>query len=355
MTLAAPAPSARTTSTGPAAGRSTSLRRRRAVGLAVCVAAVVVATLCSFAFGSRVVGWSDVVAGVLHPDLSDIAQAAVASRVPRTLLGLLVGAALGLAGALMQGLTRNPLADPGLLGVSSGASLAVVLGIAWFSLSRLDQYVWFALVGAALAALLVYGIGSLGREGATPLKLALAGAATSAALVSMVSMVLLTRTDVLDTFRFWQVGSIGRATYPAIGQVLPFLVVGAVLSVGCARGMDAIALGDEVATGLGQRLGVVRAVGALAAVLLCGAAVAVAGPIGFVGLVMPHLARRFTGPSHRWLLPYSAALGAALLLVADVVGRVVARPQEVEVGIVTAVIGAPVFIAIIRRQKVRAL
>ncbi|AEI11410.1 FecCD family ABC transporter permease [Cellulomonas gilvus] len=350
MTLTSPAAPA-----APTLGRPASLRRRRTLGLLLCVAAVAAAVVLSLAFGSRVVGWADVVAGVLHPDTDDIAQAAVQSRVPRTVLGLLVGAALGLAGAIMQGLTRNPLADPGLLGVSSGASLFVVLGIAWFGLSTLSQYVWVAFLGAAVASLLVYGIGSMGREGATPLKLALAGAATSAALVSMVSMVLLTRTDVLDTFRFWQVGSIGRATFPAIGQVLPFLLVGAVLAVGCARGMDAIALGDDVATGLGQRIGTVRAVGGLAAVLLCGAAVAVAGPIAFVGLVMPHLARAFTGPSHRWLLPYSAALGAALLLVADVVGRVVARPQEIEVGIVTAIIGAPVFVAIIRRQKVREL
>lgn len=339
----------------PVTGRPASLRRRRATGLAVCVAALLLAALASLAFGSRVVAWPDVVAGVLHPDLDDIAQAAVHSRVARTLLGALVGAALGLAGAVMQGLTRNPLADPGLLGVSSGASFAVVCGIAWLGLSSLTQYIWFAFAGAAVAAVVVYAIGSLGREGATPLKLALAGAATSAALVSMVSMVLLTRTDVYDTFRFWQVGSLGRASLGEIGQVLPFLLVGGVLAAGSARGMDAIALGDEVATGLGQRIGRVRAVGALAAVLLCGAAVAIAGPIGFVGLVVPHAARRFTGPDHRWLLPYSAALGAALLLVADVVGRLVARPQEIEVGIVTALIGAPVFIAILRRQKVRDL
>lgn len=337
------------------AGRPASLRRRRALGLAVCVAALLLAALASLAFGSRAVGWSDVLAGVLHADPDDIAQAAVHTRLTRTLLGALVGAALGLAGAVMQGLTRNPLADPGLLGVSSGASLAVVCGIAWLGLSGLTQYIWCAFLGAAVASVLVYAIGSLGREGATPLKLALAGAATSAALTSMVSMVLLTRTDVLDTFRFWQVGSIGRASLGEIGQVAPFLVIGAVLAIGCARGMDAIALGDEVATGLGQKIGRVRAVGALATVLLCGAAVAIAGPIGFVGLVVPHAARRFTGPDHRWLLPYSATLGAALLLVADVVGRVVARPQEVEVGIITALIGAPVFILILRRQKVRDL
>lgn len=339
----------------PAPGRPASLRRRRATGLVVCVAALLLASLASLAFGSRITAWSDVVAGVLHPDLDDIAQAAVHSRLTRTLLGALVGAALGLAGAVMQGLTRNPLADPGLLGVSSGASFAVVCGIAWLGISGLTQYIWLAFLGAAASAALVYAVGSLGREGATPLKLALAGAATSAALVSLISMVLLTRTDVYDTFRFWQVGSIGRASLGEIGQVLPFLLVGAVLAVGTARGMDAIALGDEVATGLGQHIGRVRAVGALAAVLLCGASVAIAGPIGFVGLVVPHAARRFTGPDHRWLLPYSATLGAALLLVADVIGRVVARPLEVEVGIVTALIGAPVFLAILRRQKVRDL
>ncbi|RHA43844.1 iron ABC transporter permease [Cellulomonas rhizosphaerae] len=311
--------------------------------------------VASLAFGSRVVSWPDVVAGVLHPDPENIAQAAVHSRIPRTVLGLLVGAALGLAGAVMQGLTRNPLADPGILGVNAGASLFVVLGIAWLGLSSLEEYIWLAFAGAALAALLVYTIGSMGREGATPLKLALAGAATTAALGSMVSMVLLTRTDVLDTFRFWQVGSLGRADFAQIGEVVPFLLVGAVLAVASARGLDALALGDDLAVGLGQRTGLVRALGATAAVLLAGSATAIAGPIAFVGLVMPHLARTFTGPSHRWLLPYSAAFGAALLVGADVVGRIVTRPQDLEVGIMTALLGAPVFIAIIRRQKVREL
>lgn len=343
------------TPAAPPGVRPAALRRRRALTLAACALGVLLAVVASLAFGSRVVGWGDVVAGVLHPDTSDIAQAAVRSRVARTALGLLVGAALGVGGAVLQGLTRNPLADPALLGVSSGASLAVVLGIMLLGMSTLTQYVWMAFAGAAFASVLVYVIASLGREGATPLKLALAGAATTAALGSGVSMVLLSRTDVLDTFRFWQVGSLGRASFEELAQVTPFLAVGAVLAVGCARGMDAIALGDDVAVGLGQRVGLVRAAGGTAAVLLCGTAVAVAGPIGFVGLVVPHLARTFTGPSHRWLLPASAALGAALLLAADVVGRVVARPQEIEVGIVTAVLGAPVFIAIIRRYRAAAL
>ncbi|ROS31443.1 iron ABC transporter permease [Cellulomonas sp. PhB150] len=351
MTLQAPAPAP----IAPTRGRSVSLRRRRVLGLVVCVVVLLVMVVASLAFGSRIVSWPDVVAGVLHPDPDDIAQAAVHARIPRTVLGLLVGAALGLAGAVMQGLTRNPLADPGILGVNAGASLFVVIGIAWLGLSSLDQYIWLSFAGAALAALLVYTIGSMGREGATPLKLALAGAATTAALGSMVSMVLLARTDVLDTFRFWQVGSLGRADLAEIGQVVPFLVVGAVLAVACARGLDALALGDDLAVGLGQRTGLVRVLGATSAVLLAGSATAIAGPIAFVGLVMPHLARTFTGPSHRWLLPYSAAFGAALLVGADVVGRIVTRPQDLEVGIMTALLGAPVFIAIIRRQKVREL
>lgn len=339
----------------PPTGRRPASARRRTAGLVVCVVALVVVCLLSVSFGSRVVGWSDVVAGLLHPDPDDIAQAAVASRVPRTVLGLLVGAALGLAGAVLQGLTRNPLADPGILGISFGASLAVVAGIAWFGLSTLTGYVWVAFAGAAAAMALVYAIGSAGRGGPTPLRLALAGAAVTAAASSLISMVLLTRTDVLNTFRFWQVGSLGRADAGAIATILPFLVVGAVLAVAIARGLDALALGDDLATGLGQHTGAVRALGALAAVLLSGAAVAVAGPIAFVGLVMPHLARGFTGPSHRWVLPYAALFGAVLLVAADVVGRVVARPQELEVGIMTALLGAPVLIAIVRRSQVREL
>lgn len=350
MTTTAPPPT-------PAAptGRRPASARRRALGLAVCVLALVAVCVLSVTFGSRVVGWSDVVAGVLHPDPDEIAQAAVASRVPRTLLGLVVGAALGLAGAVMQGLTRNPLADPGILGVSFGASLAVVVGMAWFGVATLTGQVWAAFLGAAVTMALVHAVGSAGRGGATPLKLALAGAAVTAAISSLISMVLLSRTEVFETFRFWQVGSLGRADLSTLATIAPFLLVGAVLAVAVARGLDALALGDDLATGLGQHTGTVRALGALAALLLSGAAVAVAGPISFIGLVMPHLARGFTGPSHRWVLPYAAAFGGVLLVGADVLGRVVARPQELEVGIMTALLGAPVLIAIVRRTRVREL
>lgn len=310
--------------------------------------------LASVAFGARVVGWDDIVHGLRGA--SDTAgEAAVVKRVPRTLLAMLVGGSLGLAGAVMQGVTRNPLADPGILGVTTGASLAVVTGIAFFGLAEPASYTWVAIAGAALAAAFVYGIGSLGRGGATPLKLALAGAATSAAFSSLVSAILLPRVDVMDTFRFWQIGGVGGASYDRMTQVLPFLVVGALLCLATARGLNSLALGDDVAAGLGEKVAVTRLLAAVGAVTLCGAATAVAGPIAFVGLVVPHLCRLLIGIDHRWLLPTSALAGAVLLTAADVVGRVIARPEEIDVGIITAFLGAPVFIYIVRRQKVRAL
>ncbi|MEZ0492231.1 FecCD family ABC transporter permease [Kineococcus sp. TBRC 1896] len=308
----------------------------------------------SVAFGVRAVSLGDVVSGVTG-STGTIEQAAVNRRVPRTFLAMTVGGALGLAGAVMQGVTRNPLADPGILGVTTGASLAVVTGIAFLGLSSPAGYVWLALAGAALAAALVYAIGSAGRGGATPLKLALAGAATSAAFSSLISAVLLPRVQVMDSFRHWQIGGVGGADAGRIGQVAPFLLVGVLLCFATARGLNALALGDDVATGLGVRVGTTRLLAAAGAISLCAAATAVAGPIGFVGLAVPHLVRLLVGVDHRWLLPFSVLAGAALLTAADVIGRLVARPEEVDVGIVTAVVGAPVFIWIVRRQKVRAL
>jgi iron complex transport system permease protein len=254
----------------------------------------------------------------------------------------------------MQGVTRNPLADPGILGVSGGASLAVVVSIAFFGLSNPYGYIGVATLGAALAALFVYSVGSLGG-GATPLKLALAGAATAAALSSLVSAVLLPRVDILTTFQFWQIGGVGGAEWDRIAIVAPFLAAGAAIVVLSGRGLNTLALGDDLAAGLGTRVVRTRFIAFAGAVLLCGAATAVAGPIAFVGLVVPHLCRLLVGPDQRWLLPFSAIAGAALLVTADIVGRVVARPQEIEVGIITAIIGAPFFIWVVRRQKVRDL
>jgi iron complex transport system permease protein len=329
-------------------------RRVRALGLLAVVAVLVAAMAVSVMVGSRDVGLSDVVAA-FGGSADGFGQAAVTKRIPRTLLAVLAGAALGVSGAVMQGVTRNPLADPGILGVNMGASLAVVVGLAFFGLASPSTQIWVAIVGAALAAVFVYTVGSLGRGGATPLKLALAGAATSAALVSFISAVVLGRNDISETVRSWQIGGVGGATFASLEQVIPFLIAGFVVCLLSARGLNSLALGDELAAGLGERVAVARASAALGAVVLCGAATAATGPIAFVGLVVPHACRLIVGVDHRWLVPFSAIGGAILLTAADVVGRIAARPGEVDVGIITALIGAPFFISIVRRQKIRAL
>ena len=326
----------------------------RALWLPVLLLVLVGVMAASVALGARDVAWADIWAA-FGGAAETFEQAAGAKRIPRTLLAVLVGGALGLAGAVMQGVTRNPLADPGILGVNTGAALAVAVGIAGFGLVTYSAYIWTAIVGAALAAVFVYTVGSLGRGGATPLKLALAGAATSAALASVITAVVLGRHAIASVLRSWQIGGVGGGSYDAIAQVLPFLVVGLVISLLSARSLNSLALGDELAAGLGERVAVARASAALGAVVLCGAATAVAGPIGFVGLVVPHLCRLLIGVDHRWLLPFSTAAGAILLTASDVVGRLVARPSEVDVGIITALVGAPFFIALVRRQKVREL
>nr|WP_244903833.1 iron ABC transporter permease [Ornithinimicrobium cerasi] len=326
----------------------------RLAGLALAVAALGGLAVLSVTLGVRDVSLEDLLAALGGLD-ENVSQAAVHKRLPRTLLAMLVGAALGLAGAVMQGVTRNPLADPGILGVTAGASLAVVVGIAFAGLSSPTGFIWVAIAGAAASAVFVYVVGSLGRGGATPLKLALAGAATSAAFSSLISAILLPRIAVMDSFRFWQTGGVGGANLERIGTVLPFLLIGTLLCLVVARGLNSLALGDDLAAGLGERIALTRAAAATGAVLLCGAATAVAGPIGFVGLVVPHACRLLGGSDHRWLLPLSMVVGAALLTAADLVGRLVARPSEVDVGIITALVGAPVFIVVVRRMRGRAL
>ncbi|MFT3687449.1 FecCD family ABC transporter permease [Paenirhodobacter sp.] len=325
-------------------------------GFALVALAGLVAALCvlSVAVGTRDVTLADIRAA-LSGDVETVAQAAVAMRVPRTVLAALAGAALGLAGGVMQGVTRNPLADPGILGVNMGASLAVVVGVAWFGIETLPAYIWTAIGGAGAAAAFVYTVGSLGRGGATPLKLALAGAATSVAFASLVIAVVLPRGDIAGGIQAWSVGGVGGATWARVVPVLPFLIPGFGLGLLSARRLNLLALGDDLAAGLGESVARARAMAALGAVLLCGAITATCGPIGFVGLVVPHLCRALSGPDYRWLLPFSTLGGAGLLIAADVVGRIAARPGELDVGIVTALIGAPVFIWIVRQQKVRAL
>jgi iron complex transport system permease protein len=324
--------------------------------LAALALALLAALLLSLTLGARPVPLSMVWTALTAFDPGAIDHTVIIDlRLPRTLLGLGVGAALGLAGAVLQGATRNPLADPSILGIHAGASLFVVLGITLFGLTDLRFYVWLAFAGAAFATIGVYAIAAIGREGPTPLKLALAGAAVTAALTSVVSAILLTQPTTLDQFRFWQVGALAGRDMAVATQVAPFLLVGIGLALALGRTLDGLSMDEAVARGLGQRTGLGRAVAGLAAIILAGAATAAVGPIAFVGLTVPHLARGLTGPSYRWILPFSMLLGPLLLLGADIVGRLVAPPGEVQVGIVTALLGAPFFIALIRRRKLAEL
>ena len=344
-----PAPAALAAPGAPAPAGASGARRAAWLVAAVVVLGLVAAA--SLAVGARGLSigtvWQALVA--FNPDDGD--HAVVHARIPRTVLGLLAGGALGLAGAAMQGVARNPLADPGIIGVNAGAALAVVTGIYVFGISSLSGYIWFAFLGAGAAAALVYVIASLGRDGATPVKLALAGAALSAGLYSLMNVILVSSQDSLDRFRFWQVGGIAGRDWSTIHAGLPFLLLGTAIVLGAGRNLNGLALGDDVASGLGQRVGLTRGITALGVVLLCGSATALAGPIGFVGLVVPHAVRFLTGPDYRWILPFSLVLAPVLLLAADVAGRVILLPGEVPAGIMTALAGAPVFIWLVRRSK----
>jgi len=276
-------------------------------------------------------------------------------RVPRTILGLLAGAALGVAGALLQGVTRNPLADPGIMGINAGAALLVVAAVTVLDVTDVTGYVWFGFAGAVLATFLVYSIASLGREGATPVKLALAGVAVTAGFSSVTSAIVLTNVDALDRLRFWQVGALAGRYQPVVEGIAPFVVVGLLVALGCARTLNGLALGEDTARGLGVNVRRARTVAFLATALLAGAATAGCGPIVFVGLVIPHLARFICGPDYRWIIPYSMLLGPIVLLGADVLGRLVVAPAELEVGVVIGVLGAPFFIAIVRYGRLAEL
>ncbi len=330
-------------------------RSVRAGWLLAAVAALVLVSAASLAVGARQLSPGTVVAALTGFDPGNGDHAVVQARVPRTVLGLLAGGALGLAGAAMQGVARNPLADPGILGINAGAALAVVAGIHLAGVTSLTGYLWLAFAGAAAAAVVVYLIAAAGRGGATPVKLALAGAALSAALFSLMNVVLISSQDTLDRFRFWQVGGLAGRDWSVVLAGLPFLAAGAVIVVGAGRALNGLALGDDVARGLGQRVGLSRGVTAFGVVLLCGTATALAGPIGFVGLVVPHAVRLLSGPDYRWILPLSLVLGPCLLLLADLAGRVVLLPGEVPAGIMTALVGAPVFVWLVRRSKGAAL
>lgn len=333
-------------------------RRVRPV-LLVAVLGAVLLGLCllSLALGAASIP-PDQVVGALFGDAPSrfVDNVIWSARVPRTALGLSAGAALGLSGALMQALTRNPLADPGILGVSAGASFAIVVAVGVFGIGSFYGYVWFAFAGAMAASILVYFLGRLGRSGLTPVKLALSGIAVTSLLSSLTQAIVLTDADALNRYRFWSAGSMADQDGDTVLRILPFLAVGALLAFASAPALNSMALGDDVAASLGRRLGLVRLQGVTAVTLLTGAAVAVIGPVVFIGLVVPHVARVLAqlagiGPDQRWLLPLSAVLAPSLLLAADIIGRLVARPIEVQAGVIVAFIGGPFFIALVRRRK----
>ncbi|MFI6479505.1 FecCD family ABC transporter permease [Nonomuraea sp. NPDC050663] len=320
--------------------------------LCVLAAALLVAVVLSITIGAKAVPLTDAWQALTAPTGSENDIIIRSLRVPRTVLGVLAGIALGVAGALMQGHTRNPLADPGLLGVTQGAAFLMVSSIIFLGVSNLYAYIWFGLAGALIASVGVFALGMVGgRGGPTPVTLALAGTAVSAFLYALTSAIVLLDEQAMDVFRFWQAGSIAARGADVVWQIVPFIAAGLILALVNAPGLNALSLGEDVARSLGQDVNRTRVVGVAAVTLLTGASVAACGALAFVGLIVPHLARHLSGTDHRWLLPYSGLIGAALLLVADVIGRVVAPPGELEVGVVLALLGAPFFIALVRRRK----
>ena len=330
-------------------------KKKFVFSIILCLTLLSIMAIFSISLGAKSIAFTKVIDVLLGNDPDSLEAAIILQRIPRTVFGILAGGALGISGALMQSITRNPIADPSILGVNTGASLFVVAGIAFFNITVAYQYIWLAIIGAGVTAVFVYSVASMGKDGATPLKLALSGSAVSIVLGSLVSTIMLPNNRVMEAFRFWQVGSIGSATWENIMLISPFLIVGFIISMFISGYLNNLALGDEAATSLGTNVVMTRTIGALSSVLLCGATTALAGPIGFVGLIIPHIIRLIFGSEMSKMLPLSFLGSAILMLVSDIIGRVISLPGETEVGIVTAVIGAPVFIMAIRKGRVKSL
>lgn len=330
-------------------------KKKFVFSIILCLALLSIMAIFSISLGAKSIAFTKVIDVLLGNAPDSLEATIILQRIPRTVFGILAGGALGISGALMQSITRNPIADPSILGVNTGASLFVVAGIAFFNITVAYQYIWLAIIGAGVTAVFVYSVASMGKDGATPLKLALSGSAVSIVLGSLVSTIMLPNNRVMEAFRFWQVGSIGSATWENIMLISPFLVVGFIISMFISGYLNNLALGDEAATALGTNVVMTRTIGALSSVLLCGATTALAGPIGFVGLIIPHIIRLIFGSEMGKMLPLSFLGSAILMLVSDVIGRIISLPGETEVGIVTAVLGAPVFILAIRKGRVKSL
>ncbi|KIF72909.1 iron ABC transporter permease [Streptomyces sp. 150FB] len=344
---------------GTQAGARTQARRRRVVGLGTLLVILVIAGAASLAVGARALSPGEVWHGLFAvPDsdqrLTEIRLIVRTVRVPRTVLAIVAGAALGVGGALIQGYTRNPIADTGLLGVNSGASFAVVTVIALFGFTNPYQYVWFAFLGAGVAGVVVFGLASIGRGAGNPLTLALAGQGLTVFLAAMTTAIALSDQKSLNALRFWNAGSVAGVGFDVIWPVTALVAVGLVLALTTLPTLNLLNLGDDVARGLGVNIALSRTVGIVAITLLAGAATAACGPIAFLGLMVAHVARYLTGPDYRWLVPYAGLLGAVVLLVSDMVGRLVVRPGELDAGVVVALLGAPFFAVLVWRGKFRS-
>ncbi|SER61201.1 FecCD family ABC transporter permease [Lentzea albida] len=332
--------------------------RRRRLWLAGLLVLLAAASVLSLVVGARSLTPAEVWQGLFGDPagdqrLTDITLIVQTLRVPRTVLAVVAGIGLGVAGALIQGHTRNPIADTGLLGVNSGASFAVVLAVSLFGLQSPLQYMWFAFLGAAAAGVVVFGLSSLGRGAGNPLTLALAGQGVTLFLAAMTTAVALGSTQALDVLRFWNAGSVQGVGFDVIWVAAVFVGVGLVLALLNLPVINLLNLGDDVARGLGVNIAAGRTIGVVAVTLLAGAATAACGPIAFLGLMVAHIARWFTGPDYRWLVPYAGLLGAIVLLLGDIAGRLVARPAELQAGIVIALIGAPFFAVLVWLGKFR--
>ena len=314
-----------------------------------------ISVILSITYGAKSVGLSDVIDALLGRNLEDYNVNVVQARLPRTLFGIIAGASLSISGVLMQSITRNPIADPSILGVNTGASLFIVFGISFLNIQSKPSYIGLAFVGALLTSIFVYRLASLGYSGATPIKLAISGAAISTALSSLISIIVMPDSSVMTSFRFWQIGSIGGTSTDDILLLLPFTVLAIVVSFLLSDNLDTMLLSEETAIALGLNIGRTRILAALCGVLLCACTTALAGPISFIGLMIPHLIRSSIGSSHKPLIILSGIYGGAILIISDVLGRILGAPGELESGIMTALIGAPVFIYIIRKAKLQSL
>lgn len=321
----------------------------KGLGLLICALVLAAAVICSISFGVTDIPFSTVWESFVHPNGSNEHLLVQTARVPRAFIAAAVGACLAVAGALMQVITRNPIASPSTLGVNSGTAFFIILASGWLGLSGIQALTWVALIGAALSGAVVFLLGSLGRDGMTPIKITLAGASMAAFFYSLTQGLMLSDGKMFDQVLVWLVGSVtGRGTEQLL-NVLPYMGIGMVLALLLAGQLNVLAMGETVAQGLGQRTGLIKALAAAAVILLAGGSVAVAGPIAFVGIIIPHIIRHFVGADHRWILPYCALTGAILLVSADIGSRYIAMPKEIPVGVMTAILGVPFFVYIARR------